>query len=162
MEHTYRISFSQHGISFDIESTDLKWLEKKEKEYLAKLHASPTPRGKEREPSHAVESPVLPQNLTINEFYKKHIKPRDVKSRTDIAVFFMYYLEKILKKDTIKTADIGQCFADIAYPNYSKLNVTDILTKARQKALLNFVNGFWALTITGEDYVVNTLASKKG
>ena len=154
MEHTYRILVRIGDSSFELESTDLTWLESKEKEYLDKL--------KERSSRTTFQLPeteplILPQNLTINEFYKRYIKSNNITSRSDIAVFFVYYLQKILKKDSIKTADVIQCFADVSYPNYSNLNMADILNKAKKRALLNNVNNLWSLTITGEDFILNTI-----
>jgi len=154
MEHTYRISVRIGDSSFELESTDLTWLESKEKEYLVKLKEEPS-RPISQAPE--VEPLILPQNLTINEFYKRYIKSSNITSRSDIAVFFVYYLQKILKRDSIKTGDVMQCFADVSYPNYSKLNITDILNQAKRKALLNYVNSLWSLTITGEDFIINTI-----
>jgi len=154
MEHTYRISVRIGNSSFEVESTDLNWLESKEKEYLEKLKERRTTPTLE---SIQTEAFILPQNLTINEFYKKYIRSNNITSRPDIAVFFVYYLQKILKKDSIKSGDVGQCFADVSYPNYSKLNMTDILNQAKRKALLNYVNNLWSLTITGEDFIINTM-----
>jgi hypothetical protein len=154
MEHTYRISVRIGDSSFEVESTDLTWLESKEKEYLSKLKERPS-RPTSQPPQ--TEPLIIPQNLTINEFYKRYIKSNNITSRSDIAVFFVYYLQKILKRDSIKTADIIQCFADVSYPNYSNLNMADILNKAKKKALLNNVNNLWSLTITGEDFILNTI-----
>jgi hypothetical protein len=77
-----------------------------------------------------------------------------------MSVFFIYYLQKIRKKDRIKTADVAQCFKDISYPNWNNINVTDTLASAKKRALLNYVNKLWSLTTTGEDYILNTIAGK--
>jgi hypothetical protein len=159
MEHKYRISFTVGGSAFDIESTDLAWLEGKEKEYLAKLSERPSQPTGSGIQVHAIGT-VVAQNLTINEFYKKYIKPNKITARPDIGVFFVYFLEKVLKKDTITTVDVMQCFADVSYPNYNKLNVADILNQGRRKALLNNVNKLWSLTITGEDFVLNIITGE--
>jgi len=159
MDHTYRISLCLGDSSFEIESTDKAWLEAKEKQYLFKMNlpsVSPSrPPGVHRTEKEEVFSP----NLSINEFYKKYVKANNVKSRPDMAVFFTYYLGKILKKDVIKTADVADCFAKIAYPGYNKLNMTDNLSKAKRKAFLNYVNNSWSLTTTGEDFVANIIAT---
>lgn len=159
MDHKYRVSFRIGEASFDLESTDLAWLENKEKDYVAKLLEKATSFVKSADGNGHSSPAFLPQNLTINEFYKKFIKANKITARPDIAVFFVYYLEKILKKDIIKTADVTQCFADVSYPNYNKLNMTDILNQAKRKALLNYVNNLWTLTITGEDFVINSITS---
>jgi len=161
MDQTYRISFHLSNTGFDIESTDKEWLEEKEKEYLARLNAVPSQPISSSIESEGEKRTVLPQNLTINEFYRNVVKANNVTSRPEMAVFFIYYLEKVLKKEAIKTADVVQCFADISYPGYNKLNLTDILSNAKKRAFLNFVNGLWSLTITGEDYIVNAITNPK-
>ena len=160
MEHKYRVSFRIGDASFDIESTDLAWLESKEKNYVAKLLDKASQLIKSAEHNDRDKSAFLPQNLTINEFYKNYIKANKVTARPDIAVFFVYYLEKILKKEIIKTADVVQCFADVSYPNFSKLDIGDILNQAKRKALLNYVNNHWLLTITGEVFVLNNITGE--
>lgn len=152
MDQIYKISFQINNTSFSIESTDNEWLEKKEKEYLSKIQET-----KKSTWSSEKTSEVLSDTTTINEFYRKYIKEKNVKSRTNLAVFFVYYLTKVKTLDSIRTSDVAQCFADISYPNYSKINVTDTLNQAKRRALLNCVNSMWSLTITGEDYVLNFL-----
>lgn len=162
MEHNYRIYYQLGDSSFEVESTDKEWVDKKEKEYISKF--SPQNIKSSRSPADTQKlekKEILSPNLTINEFYRNHVKSKDIKSRPEMAVFFIYYLTKISKKDTIKTADVQQCFADISYPNYNKLNITDILSKAKRKALLNYVNNSWSLTLTGEDYVLNVITTSE-
>lgn len=163
MEQNYRISFQVGDAKFEIESTDQEWIEKKEKQYLEKIFESAKkgrePKGMQILPKEEIRGTAIPQNLTINEFYQKYIKGKKVTSRPNITVFFVYYLQKILKRDNIKTQDVTQCFADISYPNYNKLNITDILNQAKRKALLNYVNNIWSLTLTGEDFVLNTITN---
>jgi hypothetical protein len=119
MEQNYRISFQVGDAKFEIESTDQEWIEKKEKQYLEKIFESAKkgrePKGMQILPKEEIRGTAIPQNLTINEFYQKYIKGKKVTSRPNIAVFFVYYLQKILKRDNIKTQDVTQCFADISY-----------------------------------------------
>lgn len=157
MDHNYRIVYKIGNSSFEIESTDKMWFDQKEMEYLEKLKANPSFIPKSKEESFDSRK-IVPQNVTINEFYRNILTQNKIQSRPDIAVFFIYYLAKITKKDVIKSADIQQCFADISYPNYNKLNFADILNKAKKKAFLNYVNGVWSLTLTGEDYVLSTIS----
>lgn len=131
----------------------------KGKRVLAKLSESAASLQSPAQPPN--QPTPVPQNLNVNEFYKTYIKPKKITARPDIAVFFVYYLEKILKKETVPTADVTQCFADVSYPGYNNLNMTDILNQAKRKALLNNVNKLWSLTITGEDFVLNTLSGEK-
>ena len=161
MDQTYRISYHLEKTGFDIESTDKEWLEEKEKEYLAIVNSIALQPISSSIGSKVEKPAVLPQNLTINEFYRNIVTANNVRSRPDIAVFFIYYLEKIRKMETIKNADVAQCFADISYPGYNKFNFSDILNKAKNRALLNYINGLWSLTITGEDYVVNAITNPK-
>ena len=158
MADNYKISFTKGNTSFVIESSDKEWIELKETEYLTKIAHTPTQHTRVSEEVNQQQTIAVPQNLTINEFYKNYIKPNKITSGPDIAVFFIYYLEKILKKDTIRTGDVVQCFADVSYPNYNKINMADILSQSRKKALLNNVNNLWSLTITGEDYVLNIIS----
>jgi hypothetical protein len=39
--------------------------------------------------------------------------------------------------------------------------MADILNQSKRKALLNSVNSQWSLTITGEDFVLNTMTGKQ-
>ena len=160
MEHNYKISVKIGDASFEIETTDLKWLERKEKDYLKKLSAKAVEEVPE-EPTKDVKarSPAVPPKMTLNEFYRKYVQK--IKSRPTNAVYFVYYLQKIRKKDKIKTADITNCFGGIGYPNWNKLNMTDILKSAKHRALVNYVNKLWSLTATGEDYVFNAITGKK-
>jgi hypothetical protein len=164
MEHNYRISYSLGDARFEIESTDKEWFDKKEKEYLTMLNQQPP----KPEDSSEIERKIktnfsmdLNSNLTITEFYRKYLKASKITSRPSMAVFFIYYLSKIAKKDSIKTQDVSDCFAAISYPGYNKLNMADILSKAKRTALLNNVNNIWSLTITGEDFVLNLITNSE-
>ena len=160
MEHNYKISVKIGDTSFEIESTDLKWLERKEKDYLKKLSDKSVKRVPEDQ-GEDVETrrhDVLPQ-MNLNEFYRKYVQK--IKSRATIGVYFVYYLQKIRKKDKIKTADVTKCFQEIGYPNWNRINMTDTLTSAKRRALVNYVNKLWSLTTTGEDYVFNAITGKK-
>jgi len=167
MEHNYRISFKIGDLSFEIESTNLEWLEAKENECFQKL-LTEAPKHKEKlqkQPGEGEGRPVrldLPTpSMSINEFYKKYIGEKQIKSRTTIAVFFVYYLQKVSKKGEIITTDVSDCFRQVSYPNWNKLNVTDILRSGMRQALLNYVNKLWSLTSTGEDFVLNTITGKE-
>jgi hypothetical protein len=159
MEQRYRIAFRSGDSSFEIETTDPKWLEKKEKEYLERLAAG---KGRKR-PQEAIEAgrEVPTPDVSINEFFRKYIGQKHAKSRTNIAVFFVYYLEKVMKKGEITTGDVGDCFKQVSYPNWNKINFTDILRRARRRAFLNCVNRLWSLTTTGEDFVLNAITGKE-
>lgn len=159
MEQNYRIVFKNGDLSFELESCDSSWIQQKEKEYLDRIFSIHTPQNINENKIMGHTKKTVVENHTINEFYTKYLKSK-VTSRPDIAVFFIYYLQKISKKEEIKTQDVTQCFADIGYAGYNKLNMTDILNNAKKKALLNYVNSFWSLTITGEDFVLNTIAGE--
>jgi len=134
-------------------------LESKEKDYFQKLLSEATKhRHKPQEESTESEETLPPPEMTLNEFYRKYVQK--IKSRPSIAVFFVYYLQKMCKKDKIITADVMKCFKDILYPNWNKLNFTDILNSAKRRALVNYVHKLWSLTTTGEDYVLNSVTGK--
>ena len=159
MEHNYRISFKMGDRGFEIESTNLQWIKNKEKEYLQKVEGKKSRATEEVEPlpeSHT-ELRISP-TITLNEFHRKYVYK--IKSRPTIAVFLLYYLDKIKKKDKIKTADLANCFKEIHYPNWNHLNFTDILISAKRRALVNYVNKLWSLTTTGEDFVLNMVSGK--
>ncbi len=161
MEQNYRIFYQLGDSSFEVESTDKEWVDIKEKEYISNLSLQHSRQSGGSADTHKFEKKIdLSPTLTINEFYRNYLKSKDIKSRPEMAVFFIYYLAKISKKDVIKTGDVQQCFADISYPNYNKLNFTDILNQAKRKALLNNVNSAWSLTITGEDYVLGIITNE--
>jgi hypothetical protein len=161
MEHNYRILIKFGEPSFEIESTDIDWLTKKEKEYFQKFEHQRPKKDRnvevEGEGKYSVPMPKsFPPDLSINEFYRKYV--HKINSRPIIGVFFIYYLQRIIKKDEINTTDVQQCFKDVAYPNWNKLNVIDILANAKRRALVNYVNKLWSLTTTGEDHVLNTIS----
>lgn len=159
MEQNYRISFKIGESSFEIESTDLKWLESKEKDYFQRL-VSEAPKHRAESQAELAPAPigVLPPGITLVEFYRRYVQK--LKSRVSIAVFFIYYLQKLKKKDKIKSADVTHCFKEIGYPNWNKINMADTLKGAKHRALLNCVNKLWSLTTTGEDYVFNSITGK--
>jgi hypothetical protein len=161
MEEKYRIAFQVGDVRFEIEGTDKSWIEEKEKYYLEKVTEKlKKPPAETIEPTKEIRPTLVPQYLTINEFYQKYIKANKITSRPNIGVFFVYYLQKVLKKEEVKTQDVLQCFADISYPNYNKINMTDVLNQGKRKALLNYVNNNWSLTLTGEDFVLNSITSE--
>lgn len=96
--------------------------------------------------------------MPINEFYRKYIHDGKVSSRPDIATFFIYYLEKIKENEEVTSTDVKDCFNKVQYPGWNKINIGDVLNKAKKKAFLNSVGNQWSLTITGEDFVLNNLS----
>ncbi len=159
MEGKYRISFQIGDIKFEIESNDKKWIEKKENDYLNNVFQNKKIESMNIQKETSKPEPTISKGLTINEFYTKYIKNK-VKSRPNIAVFFVYYLEKIEKRENIRTQDVTKCFADSKYPGYDKINMADVLAGAKSRALLNNVNNLWSLTTTGDDFVFNNLTSE--
>lgn len=162
MESIYKISYQIGQMGFELESSDKAWVEKKEKEYLELISKKPAMLRHEELQRPQTEtmdaSKVIRSNITIQEFYNQYIKSNKITSRPNIAVFFIYYLQKIVGKQEIITQEVVQCFADIAYPNYNKINMTDTLNQGKRKALLNNINKTWSLTLTGEDFVLNFIS----
>lgn len=159
MEH-YKIEISKDSIG--ISSHDKQWVEDKVVEFknliehLKKYH--------EKSLSHPVSEDTrtsqkksISSNMPINEFYRKYIHSK-IKSRPDIATFFIYYLTKVENKNNVNVSEIKDIFKDVQYPGWNKLNITDILNNAKKKALLNSVGGQWSLTITGEDFILNSIS----
>ncbi len=147
------------NLRFEIESTDKEWIDSKEKEYLSKLGTQQSQTSSESSAKPEVVTTASLESLSVNEFYQKFAKSK-ITSRPDLATFFVYYLSKVQKQDTIKNGDVTNCFAAIGYPSYNTLNMADILSKAKHKAFLNYVNNSWSMTLTGEDFVVNKLSDK--
>lgn len=159
MEQKYKIVVRFDGIGFEVESTDKEWVENKEKEYLEKFYSKKIPTKIETKVDyHLGELKDIQSNVNINEFYNKYIKANKISSRPDIAVFLVFYLQRIQKTSEIKSGDISSCFRDISYPGWNTLNYTDILNQCKRKGFLNYVNKNWSLTITGEDFVMNTFS----
>lgn len=160
MEHNYRISVKIGDASFEIESTDVNWLKSKEKDYLKKISDESVRRSQEGqgEDVETQKLELLPK-ITLIEFYRKYA--HTIKSRATVAIYFVYFLQKIRKKEKIQTADVTKCFKEVGYPNWNKINMTDTLTSGKRRALVNYVNKLWSLTTTGEDYIFNAITGKK-
>ncbi|MBM3252865.1 MAG: hypothetical protein FJZ16_01255 [Candidatus Omnitrophica bacterium] len=158
MEQKYKIALNFGDVGFEVESTDKEWVETKEKEYFEKFYTGKASIKKETKSIPSVEPKGVQGDVNINEFYNKYIKANKVDSRPDIAVFFVYYLQKIQKTSEIKSSDVSNCFKDISYPSWNSLNYTDILNQGKRKGFLNYVNKNWSLTLTGEDFVMNTFS----
>lgn len=159
MSEMYKLSVTRSGVSVSAESHDREWVEQQIEKFLSIVNAispniesAPVPKGGDRRTT-------MPANMTIPEFFRNYIRPLNLKSRPDLALFFVYYLEKIAGTEEIKTSDVAACFAEIGYANHNKLNYTDILTSNRKKGLVNYVGTQWSLTFTGEDYVLNKISS---
>lgn len=160
MEQKFRIALNFGNLSFEIESHDKEWVEKKEKEYLEKVCIKKLSNLDSTENRDKKPKELLSPNLTINEFYRKYVKDNNITSRPDTAIFLIYYLQKISKRSEIKSGDVSDCFKDIQFTSWNTINYTDILNQNRRKGFLNYVNKNWSLTITGEDFVMNTLTNK--
>jgi hypothetical protein len=165
MDNIFKISYQVGQIRFDLESSDKDWIELKEKQYIDLLEKKikhpeikEVSKADKNNKDNADRSPLIRSSITIQEFFYKYIKGNKITSRPDIAVFFVYYLQKITQKQDIITQDVIKCFSDISYPSYNKINMTDTLNQGKRKALLNNINKIWSLTSTGEDYVLNILS----
>lgn len=162
MEH-YKILVSVGTI--EISSHDKNWVEEKEKKYSEKINnllsqSEVKQKNTSNLPNEQKGSSFSPQigKIPINEFYRRYIHAKEIKSRPDIATFFVYYLVKLEGKEEIPSIEIKNLFRDVQYPGWNKINITDALNKAKKKAFLNSVGNNWSLTITGEDFVLNTMS----
>jgi hypothetical protein len=160
----YRIVISTNSI--EISSHDRDWVEKKEKEYAKHLNGL-----REQGPSASGIAPIQEKrgdeqpalNLKIgqmppNEFYRSFIHAKNIRSRPDIATFFVYYLSRVKGLEEITSSVIREQFRAAQYPAWNKINIADVLSRAKKKAFLNSVGNNWSLTITGEDFVLNTIS----
>jgi hypothetical protein len=159
MSELYKLSVTRAGVTVSAESQDKEWVEERVQEYLSSAHLTPLSGAPEDSSGDQGQPSSVPASMTIPEFFRNYIKPLNLKSRPDLALFFVYYLEKMDGREEIKTSDAAACFAAVGYANHNKLNYTDILTSNRKKGLLNYVGSQWSLTFTGEDYVLNKLSS---
>ena len=162
MEEFYKVSITVGDRTVEIESHDKQWLEDKVTElrsYVDEQPPSPTTSTTAKDRSAA--SPIDHASLTVPEFYQRYMKPLKLKSRPDLALFFVYYLQRIAGQEEVKSADVTKCFSEIGYANYNNLNYADILASNRKKGLLNYVNNKWSLTHTGDDYVLNKISTLK-
>jgi hypothetical protein len=159
MENKYRIVISNASKTVEIESSDVTWLEKKQKELMKFLSTEHTTEKSEMvtTKSSVQESKKIPAHITINEFYRKYCN--DIKTNTDLSVYFLYYLNLIEKKKDINTNNIRELFIKVGIPKANTLNYADILGRAKKRALVNYINSYWSLTITGEDFVLNKIQS---
>jgi hypothetical protein len=94
--------------------------------------------------------------MAPNEFYRTYIHGK-ITSRPDIATFFVYYLEKIKKADSITSGDVREIFRQAQYSGWNKVNVPAALLRAKKKAFLNSVGNHWSISISGEDFILNNL-----
>ena len=162
MESYYHIVVENGDKRFEIESTDREWVEK-QKTDLAKSLGIFQPQAPTRSGStgkHPKEAPASSERLsiakmTINEFYRNYCT--GLKSNTDKAVFFLYFLSQVENKKNVSTNEIRDLFVAVGIPKANNLNHADILSRAKKRALLNYIDNKWSLTITGEDFVVNKI-----
>lgn len=162
MEH-YKILVSVGTI--EISSHDKNWVEEKEKKYSDAINhlLSKTDISAKKEETKAKESSAQVKShkvgkIPVNEFYRNYIHSKDIKSRPDIVTFFIYFLSKIEERNDVQSSDVKDLFRQVGYPGWNKINITDALRQAKKKAFLNSVGNNWFLTITGEDFVLNTMS----
>ena len=163
MEH-YKLVYSVQGRSLEISSHEKDWVESKEKQYkelIEKiLSSSPVIKIEKTESENlpSKEKPIINNSITINEFYRSYIHGGKVKSLPDIATFLVYFLSKIQKSSDFNTSDIKDLFKSAGYPKAERINISDVLARAKKKAFLNNFDNQWTLTITGDDFVLNTMS----
>jgi hypothetical protein len=159
MEH-YKLVLTKDRISVEIASHDREWVEGKEKEYRKFLEQelpAPTQRPVPGR-TDSQRSSAVPAEIPVNEFYRKYVHSQKISSRPEIATFFVYYLTKVQNNSDVGSAEVKDLFKQVQYPGWNNVNISDVLNKAKKKALLNSVGNQWSLTITGEDYVLNNLS----
>jgi len=154
------ISIGEHSV--EISSHDKEWVESKLIEYKklflddgvnSKINSKDLKLKVEQNEKTAIES------YSVNEFYKKNISGK-IKSRPEIATFFVYFLTKSLGKKEFSTGEIKEQFREVGYPGWNSINIADTLSQAKRRALLNNFNNQWSLSITGEDFILNKLLNE--
>ncbi len=160
MEQLYKIKINLGKLTVELESHDKEWLEVKEKKYLDEFISNPQIMAKasdklenddqQLEISHDFTS------FTINEYYNKYLSGKSY-PRTTVATLLFYYLEKIRKIENIKTGDVRNAFQEISFPKYDKINFTDLLSQLKKTGILNKINNYWKLTLTGMDFVTGKM-----
>ena len=159
MENKYRVLIANSSGTIEIESTDAGWVEKKQKELIKLIRDDKNLEKKivSQIKSSELETKKIPSHITINEYYRQYCK--EIKTNTDLAVYFIYYMSWFEKKKDITTNHVRELFIKVGIPKANNLNYADILGRAKKRALVNYIDGFWILTITGEDFVLNTIQS---
>ncbi len=163
MENVYRIVIENGPKKLEVESTDKAWVEKKIAELAKTINIfekglEKIPQKKEigkRTPDQKIGLP----KMTIDEFYRNYCTR--IRTNTDKAVFFIYFLNLVENKKEISTNDVRDVFIRLRIPKTNSLNYADILARAKKRALLNYIDNLWSLTITGEDYVLNKIQNIK-
>ncbi len=153
----YKIVFTLKDIVLEISSSNKNWVEEKIDKYVKYFEIvninSPNTSPNKFDSINKLDNKDLSiTGITVNEFYNKYLKSKNV-SRPDLATFFIFYLKNYENKNTVSMSDVKSMFQKIGYPSYNTINYSDILNKAKNKALLNQVNNEWSLTITGEDFI---------
>jgi hypothetical protein len=169
MDQFYKIRISIGRISLELESHDKEWLEAKQESLLGSLLNNPEGfRQLISEPSVSTGSGENPQShrllpeesMSINEFYTKFLKGKSM-GRNEVAVYMIYFLERIRKVADIASSTVKDAFAELQYPKYQEFNFADILNQAKRKGYLNRVDDKWKLTLTGSDFVLSQIADEK-
>lgn len=165
----YKISFSSGNLKFEVSSVEKSWVDEKIKEYseyIDKIISAEHRNSSESKPSeqksiNRSNDGDVYSKMSINEFYRAYIAAQKIKSRPDIATFFVFYLTKTSDKNEFTSGDVKDLFREIQYPNWNKINITDTLNQAKKRALLNNVNNAWALSLMGEEFVLNKLSNNE-
>ena len=148
MENHFRIVIENGGKKIELESSDKEWVEKKQKELVKMLDITstqPTVGAKKSSasPEHLAEKDAKLGKATINEFYREYCA--GIKTNTDLAVFFIYYMIWVEKKKEISTGDVKERFIKVGIPRANALNYTDILYRAKKRALLSLMAPFFIM-----------------
>jgi hypothetical protein len=161
----YELMLSNANMVIKLSSQDKDWLEEKEKKYkefIEKIIScnpvkEPTPSSSKIKSNIVAPSEIV-DDITINEYYRKFLHDKKITTLTDIAAYFMYYLTKVRKQDIVTPNDVKKLFQEVHYPNWNKINISDVMMRAKKKAFLNSHDNSWSLTITGEDFVLNSMS----
>jgi len=162
-----KFKFALGNFSIELESPDKEWIESKLAEFkgvIDKYKSFAEARdhidiGNES-PQSARPTSTLPSGLSANEFYRQYAE-KVVKSRTEMGVFFVYYLTQTTGKKEFTSAEVKEVFREVGYPNWNRINIPDALYQAKKRALLNNVGSLWSLSMTGVDFVLSKLSNEE-
>ena len=159
MEHNYRINFSYGNLHIEIESTNIDWIKKKEKQYLKDIFNHSTKYIESGEEGSTLQKTFDLEKISLIDI-KRKIRKFGIKGRSYYAIAFIFYLQNKRKLEMVSSKDIIDCFKEIDYPLKLSINMMERSLKiAKKRGFVKSTNEFWSLTTLGEDWILNLLAS---
>lgn len=144
MAENYRFRFKQGEVEFEIEG-DKEFVEKHIKVFEKEMPKIPKDR-------------VELETFSLVEFYKLK-QPKD---HNETVVVFAYWLTKKDQQEEFKPRDITACYdgAKIPLPKNVQQHVSAMASGKKAYLTAGTKNGWYKLTLTGEDFVEKELPRK--